>query len=46
LYGVTARDPLTFLVTPAVMAVVALLASLVPAVRAARVDPIVSMRSE
>ncbi len=46
LYGVSARDPLTFVATPALMAIVALLASLVPALRAARVDPIVSMRTE
>jgi putative ABC transport system permease protein len=46
LYGVSARDPLTFVAMPALMAIVALLASLVPALRAGRVDPIVSMRTE
>jgi len=46
LYGVSARDPLTFVATPALLAIIALLASLVPALRAARVDPLVSMRTE
>jgi len=46
LFGVSARDPLTFVVVPAVLFLVALAASYVPARRAARVDPIVSLRCE
>jgi predicted permease len=46
LYGISPHDPLTFIATPAMLAVVAFVASLVPALRAARVDPIVSMRAD
>jgi putative ABC transport system permease protein len=45
LYGVGALDPMTFLAVPAVIAIVGLLAGTVPAVRAARVDPMESMRA-
>ncbi len=40
LFGVGALDPLTWLATPLVLAGVALLANLVPADRATRIDPI------
>lgn len=46
LFGVKPLDPLTFLATPAVLATVGLLASIIPAVRAARVDPAVALRDE
>jgi hypothetical protein len=46
LFGVTARDPLVLSGAVATIAVAALAASLVPAARAARVDPLVARRSE
>ncbi|HSE22488.1 MAG TPA: ABC transporter permease [Pyrinomonadaceae bacterium] len=46
LFGVTATDPLTFVVIVLVLALVALLACLVPAQRAMRVNPIVVLRYE
>jgi len=46
LYGIGPRDPLIFVSVPALLAAVALLASWVPARRAARVDPMMSLREE
>jgi putative ABC transport system permease protein len=46
LQDVTPRDPLTLAVTCAVLVVVGLLAALVPARRASRVDPVLALRSE
>jgi putative ABC transport system permease protein len=46
LYGVGAADPLTFVSVSAVLALVALAATYVPARRAVRVDPLATLRSE
>jgi putative ABC transport system permease protein len=46
LYGVSAGDPTTFVGMAAVLAAVALLASALPAIRAARVDPMLTLRAE
>ena len=44
LYGVDTFDPLTFAIVPAILAAVALLATWVPAYRAASVNPVKALR--
>jgi putative ABC transport system permease protein len=46
LYEVSATDPLTFLLVPAILLVVAVIACVVPARRAIAVDPATTIRAE
>ena len=46
LYGVAAADPLTFAAVLGLLSAVTLAACAVPAVRAARVDPMVVLREQ
>ncbi|MBL8961492.1 MAG: FtsX-like permease family protein, partial [Gemmatimonadetes bacterium] len=46
LYGIRATDPLTFIAVPFLLGLVGLVATLVPARRATRVDPVEALRAE
>ena len=46
LFGVEATDPITFAGISLLLAMIALVASYIPAQRAARIDPLISLRSE
>jgi putative ABC transport system permease protein len=45
LFGITAHDPVTYLVVAVLLAVVAVLAAYVPARRATRIDPLEALRA-
>jgi ABC-type antimicrobial peptide transport system permease subunit len=46
LFGISAVDPVTFVVVPLLLGSMALLASYLPAMRASRIDPAVALRGE
>jgi putative ABC transport system permease protein len=46
LYQIRPNDPVTFVVVPAVVVLVALIASALPAFRATRVSPLIALRTE
>jgi len=46
LYGVTATDPITFVVAGLLLLVVAAAATLIPAWRASTLDPLVALRGD
>ena len=46
IYGISARDALSFLVVPLALIVVSMLACAAPAWKATKIDPLVALRAE
>ena len=46
LYGISAPDPSTFVGVAAILGVVAMTATLLPAVRTARIDPVLALQGD
>jgi ABC-type antimicrobial peptide transport system permease subunit len=46
LFGIQPTDRVTFVVVSATFFVIAMLAALIPAIRATRVDPLIALRDE
>jgi ABC-type lipoprotein release transport system permease subunit len=46
LFGISPLDPLTYVAAPVVLVAAAVLASYLPARRAAAVDPVIALRAE
>ena len=46
LFGISPQDPLTLVVVAGLLALVGMVACLIPARRATRIDPMVALRSE